>query len=162
MSPDWAKIRKEYLKGGTSYRKLAEKHGVPTTAIYKKGKAEGWPELRKQTERKAAAKTVEKLADLESEADTRVYNAAMLLMDCLEASVKAVTAEGDAMTADTMRGYTSSLRAIQQVLASRPTQRDIDEQMARIEKLRKEARADEQENEEVEIVFEGDIKEWAG
>lgn len=64
---DWNAIRAEYIGGGTSYRKLAEKHQVSFMVLKTRAKKEGWPGLRTQAEHKAntaAAKRVaEKAAD---------------------------------------------------------------------------------------------------
>lgn len=158
--PDWAKIRKEYIKGGTSYRKLAEKYHVSRTAIEHKARDGKWQEAKSQTQARTVAKTVEAISDQEAAVDARLYGAAMLLLGCLEQSVTALAGEGG-LDPDAMRGYSSSLRSIQQVLSSRPTQRDIEEQMARIAKLRKEAEEDERGGDSVQISFEGDISKWA-
>ena len=45
---DWAIIKAEYLAGGTSYRKLAAKHGVPRRTLEDRAMVERWRELRGQ------------------------------------------------------------------------------------------------------------------
>lgn len=55
MSGDWAAIKAEYLAGGTSYRKLAVKHGVPRRTIENRAKAEQWTDLRCQVRGKVVA-----------------------------------------------------------------------------------------------------------
>lgn len=58
---DWEKIKAEYLAGGTSYRKLAEKHGVPFSTLEKRARSESWSEQRKEVGDKAAAKARQKI-----------------------------------------------------------------------------------------------------
>jgi hypothetical protein len=48
MAIDWEKIRTEYMTTATSYRKLAEKHGVNYSALGARARAEGWVEQRTQ------------------------------------------------------------------------------------------------------------------
>ena len=42
MSIDWITIRSEYISGGSSYRKLAEKYGLNKDTIGVRAKAEDW------------------------------------------------------------------------------------------------------------------------
>jgi hypothetical protein len=41
-SPNWTAIKAEYLKGGTSYRKLADKYGISSRTIERRAKSESW------------------------------------------------------------------------------------------------------------------------
>ena len=156
--PDWKKIKRDYLRGGITNAALAKKYGVGESTIRHHAADEGWRQLRTEAGRRADEKTVDALSDQEAQVDTRIYNAAMLLMDCLETSVRQLTEGGSGLDPDSMRGYSTSLRSIQQVLRSRPTQRDIDEQQARIDKLRREAQKEEDTGgETLRVVFEGDM-----
>lgn len=60
---DWNTIRAEYIGGGISQRKLAEKHGVSETTLMKKANAEGWHELRAKADSKSTAKAQQKTAE---------------------------------------------------------------------------------------------------
>ena len=62
MSADWAAIKAEYLAGGTSYRKLAAKHGVPRRTIENRAKAEQWTELRCQVRGRVVAELPDAVA----------------------------------------------------------------------------------------------------
>ena len=66
-APNWKKIRSEYIKGGISYAKLAEKHGVPFGTLTKRAATEKWSEARKRCGEKTVTKTAEKIADKQSE-----------------------------------------------------------------------------------------------
>ena len=67
MAVDWLAIKTEYINGGISYRKLAEKYGVNKDSIAARAKAENWKGLRDnqtdKTHTKTIQKTVEKISD---------------------------------------------------------------------------------------------------
>lgn len=63
MAADWNAIRAEYIGGGTSYRKLAEKYGVSFMTLKTKAKAENWTGLRTQAEHKANTRATQKVAN---------------------------------------------------------------------------------------------------
>lgn len=67
MAVDWLKIRNEYINGGGSYRKLAEKYGISKSTLMQKAAKEKWNEERSiqqiKTEAKAKQKTAEKIAE---------------------------------------------------------------------------------------------------
>ena len=58
---DWELVRSEYLTGGTSYRKLAEKHNVSFSTLEKRARAEGWAEQRRAVGEEAATKARQKI-----------------------------------------------------------------------------------------------------
>lgn len=66
-SPNWKKIRSEYVKGGISQQKLAEKHGVSYATLRRRAEREKWRELKIEREHKVAEKLPEKLADVQAE-----------------------------------------------------------------------------------------------
>lgn len=67
MAVDWLAIRNDYINGGGSYRKLAEKYGVNKDKIANRAKAENWKGQREiQTDNiktKTRQKTEEKISD---------------------------------------------------------------------------------------------------
>lgn len=64
---DWNAIRAEYIGGGTSYRKLAEKHQVSFMVLKTRAKKEDWPGLRTQAEHKARTEATQKVAEAASD-----------------------------------------------------------------------------------------------
>lgn len=60
---DWNAIRAEYIGGGISQRKLAEKHGLTYATLRNKAETEDWLEMRKQAERKSNARATQKTAN---------------------------------------------------------------------------------------------------
>lgn len=60
---DWNAIKAEYIAGGTSYRKLAEKYGVSESTLKKKAAKECWKELRNQTGTETELKMKDSVSD---------------------------------------------------------------------------------------------------
>lgn len=63
MAVDWLAIRNDYINGGGSYRKLAEKYGVTFGALRARAEAEKWAELKEKQLHKIRTKTAQKTAD---------------------------------------------------------------------------------------------------
>ena len=63
MPADWLKIRNDYINGGGSYRKLAEKYGVPFGPLRARAEKEKWPELKEAQLHKIRMETARKTAD---------------------------------------------------------------------------------------------------
>ena len=49
---DWKKIKSEYIAGGTSYRKLAEKYGVSFSTLKRVAVKEKWTDYREKAREK--------------------------------------------------------------------------------------------------------------
>lgn len=81
---NWTKIRNEYINGNISYRKLAEKHNISFNTLKDRAVAEKWFEKRKEQHNKIATKTeqktVEKIAEKNSDLDCEIYNAKVKLL----------------------------------------------------------------------------------
>lgn len=71
MAVDWLAIRNDYINGGGSYRKMAEKYSVPLRTIAHRAKEEKWQELKETHINSIATalqqKTEEKISDALSE-----------------------------------------------------------------------------------------------
>lgn len=71
MAVDWLTIRNDYINGGGSYRKLAQKYGINKDTIALRAKSENWKGQRDtQTDiiqTKTRLKTEEKISDALSE-----------------------------------------------------------------------------------------------
>ena len=64
---NWNEIRAEYIGGGISYRKLAEKHGISKDMIAQKAKKQGWQKDRATVQDKAATKIIQRAANAVTE-----------------------------------------------------------------------------------------------
>ena len=67
MAVDWLTIKNDYINGGGSYRRLAEKYGVSASFLMQKAAKEKWnaekQEHQSRTEAETKQKTQEKISD---------------------------------------------------------------------------------------------------
>lgn len=156
---DWQAIKTEYITTKTSYRKLAEKYGVHYKTIADKGKKENWEGLRSQVAHKTLTKTIDRVSTSQADRAAKLACVSDLLLD----KVKDLLENHPELLEDTqamkhISGVLKDYKEIQGIKA----QKDLEEQDARIAKLRREAEKDEDTNTEVVITFgSGGKKEWA-
>lgn len=155
VCPDWKKIKAEYIAGGTSYRKLAEKYGVPRSNIERRAKAEKWTKLRGQAEGKAEAKIIEKVSKKQAAKADKIVDVADKLLD----KISELIAVGVTDTQG-LKHLTSALKDIKEIKGFK-TDADMREQEARIAKLVKEATATDDTTNEISITIEGGESSWA-
>ena len=60
---NWRTIKAEYIAGGISQRKIAEKHGVPFGTLQKRARLEKWNAKRRNAEDKEVEKVIQKTAE---------------------------------------------------------------------------------------------------
>ena len=157
LMPDWKKIKAEYIRGGVSYRKLAEKYEVSPTTLYRRMQKEKWADLRKQKEEKANAKIVESAASREANRADKIQTVADLLLEKIDEKVKS----GEFLIeARDVRALTAALKDIKEIKGYK-SDLDMQEQMARIEKLRRDAYEDDAKDTTITVKLEGDIEEWS-
>ncbi len=156
---DYAKMRKEYIKGGISYQKLADKYGVPFGTLKRIARDEKWGEQREKVKQKSMKKSVDAIASQTADVNSSIHEAAISLLDAFRSSV-----DGQGrLSATQLKDYGAALKSIQAVLTNGPSALDIREQEARIEKLRREAeKADSAGSGQVTVQMEGDIDGFAG
>ena len=88
----WKRIKAEYIAGGTSYRKLADKYGVSFSTLRKIAAKEKWSELRNKAGAKRDTKIVEVIGDKEADRAVdkleRVSNLTDRLLEKLEKAIE--------------------------------------------------------------------------
>lgn len=62
-APNWKKIKAEYIRGGISQQKLAEKYGISYNTLRNHARKERWGELRNETDQKVTQNLPQKIAD---------------------------------------------------------------------------------------------------
>jgi hypothetical protein len=89
---NWTKIRNEYINGHISYRKLAEKHGISESNLMARAAKEKWFDKRKERRSKIDAKTeqktVEKIAEQESDLAANIHSAANELLKKINIAIQ--------------------------------------------------------------------------
>ena len=156
---DWKKLKAEYIAGGTSYRKLAEKYKANLSVLKRIGKEENWVGLREQCKAKAATKIVEIESDKQAERMRRLLTVSDMLLDAVEESVKAFTTGELSIEKGVLKSLSGAIKDIKDIQNIK-SQLDIEEQKARIAILKKQAESDADKDAEVKITIEGGDEEW--
>ena len=154
--PDWKKIKAEYIRGGVSYRKLAEKYGVSFSSIRRRSEKEKWTDLRTQCVQKTNTKIVESVSSQESKRVDGIQTVADLLLHRISEGVNDGTLITDAQS---IRQLTASIKDLRDIKGMK-SELDMQEQLARIEKLRKEAQV-EQESNDIKVIIGSGLDEFA-
>ena len=151
--PNWKKIKAEYIRGGTSYSKLAEKYGVSLSTLTKHGMREKWADLKNDTRKKAEAKMSESVANQEAKREDSFQSLADKLLQHISNNIDVL-----ASSATAVRDITAALKNLRDIKGLK-SELDMQEQIARIEKLRKDAQQ-EAEQTDVAITIEGGDSSW--
>lgn len=152
---DWNKIKAEYIAGGTSYRKLADKYNIPFSNLKNLAVKEGWVNLREQAKNKADSKMVNSVANDISKNAIKINDVADKLLD----KIVTLLDEFDGIDSQSIKQLTSSLKDIKDIKGIK-SDIDLREQEARIDKLRKDA-MEEQTDKELEVVMDREVDEYA-
>ena len=156
---DWKAIKTEYLTTDTSYRKLAQKHGVHYNAIANRAKQEDWVSQRNQFCDRTVTKTVTAISNKQVDRAAKLISVADLLLD----KVKSLVEDNPELLVSTqsLKNLSGVLKDIKEIQMVR-SDADMREQEARIAKLRKEAEKEDDSGTEVTITFgSGDAERWA-
>lgn len=114
---NWNKIRAEYIGGGTSYRALAEKHGVSFTVLKTRAKKEDWPGLRTQAEYKATTEATQKIAMAAADNATLAANIKRMGLEII-AGLFADYAEVRATEHRETKGRTTDIKRLRDLTAA--------------------------------------------
>lgn len=154
---DWEKAKAEYVAGGTSYKKLADKYGITVSKLQRHATREGWPELRAKAEAKADSKMVEAISTDTVKKAIKISNVADKLLEKILEMLNC----GE-WTAQNIKHLTSALKDIKEIKGEK-SKIDIREQEARIKKLQKEVQEDNTTS-EIKVSFsseDGEESKWA-
>lgn len=151
---DWNKLKAEYIAGGTSYRKLAEKHGVSFDTLKRIAMKEKWYELRQQADHKATTKMVDVVSEIAVSHMQKINEVADKLLDKISETLE----QREYVSSQEIKHFTSALKDIKDIKGIK-SELDLDEQRARIEKLRKDA-ASEDTDDELNVIFGNDSEKY--
>lgn len=157
---DWNKIKAEYIAGGTSYRKLAEKYEVKLSALRSVAEREKWVELKTQAQHKTNTKIVNCVSDKNAKVDDTYFRCVDKLMKKAEELIDSTTIWQPTYLKDmaTTMKYLKECKGVK-------SEADIREQEARIAKLQKEAQEEDNGTTEIKVTFGSDDGEdtskWA-
>ena len=151
---DWKRIKTEYIAGGTSYRKLAEKYDVSFSTLRKVAAKEKWTELRNKAGAKTDTKLVDTVSDHEADRAIKIFDVTDKLLDKISTIIDTVK--------DTqgIKHLSSALKDIKDIKGFK-SDADMREQEARIAKLQKEAeKTDDSDVTEIEVTFNAGEEAW--
>lgn len=153
---DWNKIKAEYIAGGTSYRKLAEKHGVSFTTLTRTAQRENWVGLRQQAEDKAETKLVDVVSNKKVDIDKKYFS----LVDKLMKRAEEVIDQTDVWQPNSIKEMATALKYLKECKGVK-SDIDLREQEARIRNLEKQAEADDKADNEIKVTIDGNLEEYS-
>ena len=153
---DWKAIKAEYIRGGTSYRKLCAKYGVSFSNLTRRAGKEKWTDLRQQSEDKSTTKLIEKVSNESSGKGTKIIDVANKLLDRLSQTIDAM----DVIDTQSLKHITSALKDLKDIKGYKSAI-DLKEQEARIAKLEKEAMAESNQDNEIIVTIEGGLEDYS-
>lgn len=156
---DWKKLKAEYIAGGTSYRKLAEKHNVSFHTLRKQAAKENWKALRDETTTKTVTKIIEIESDKQAERMKRLLTVSDKLLMAVEDAVEKFKAGELLLEKGALKSLSGTIKDIKDIQNIK-TQLDIEEQKARIAILKKQAEGDKVDT-SVTVVFDDEMSKWA-
>lgn len=151
---DWKRIKAEYIAGGTSYRKLAEKYNVSQSTLRKVAAKEQWTELRNKARTKADSKIVATVSEKEAEKALNIIDVADKLLGKISELLDAIP-----LDTQSMKHLTSALKDLKDIKGFK-TDADMREQEARIRNLERQAEAESTDN-EIKVIIEGDLDKYS-
>ena len=155
---DWNKIKTEYITTDTSYRKLAEKHGVGESTLFARASKEKWVEQKEQHQSKTVAKTLDAISKKQVDRATRLITVADKLLNKVESLIES----DDKVLLDTqgMKHISGVLKDIKEIQMIK-SDADLREQEARIKNLQRQAEADNTNTEPVRVIIEDGLSEYS-
>ena len=150
---EWEKAKAEYIAGGISYRKLADKYGINRSKLQARATREKWADLKSQAQAKSDANIVDKVSKKETARLNKLNTVTDKLLDKISAIID--------MVDDTqgIKHISSALKDIKDIKGFKSAA-DMREQEARIKKLQKEAEKEDDTVDEINITFNAGPEEW--
>ena len=148
--PDWKQIEADFLATGMSYRTLAEKYGVPFSTLRKKAAAGKWRQgfgtvvkkAEQETEQEQDPEQQEIAVITRKDRSVRFAEMTDVMADKILEALDAV----DVRDVQAIKLLASALKDLRELQGLNKTVLDIEEQQARIAKLRSETRIVEGED----------------
>lgn len=152
---DWELLKQEYVQGGTSYRKLADKYDVSFSILKVVARQEKWAELRERAKDESNTKLIKLIANDNAKRMVKINNVADMLLDKIVDTLEAL----DVVDSQSIKHFTSALKDIKDIKGIK-SDIDLAEQEARINKLRKDTEG-EQKDTSLEVVMDEEADGYA-
>lgn len=151
--PDWVKMKNEYVTGRASYRDLAKIYHVSPRTLVAKAKEGKWKETREAVENATAELTLKEAVSKSQ----KFFD----MCEALSDRIAEIIENNDKLTVADIKNLTGAIKDLQQIRGIK-TERDIREQEARIEKLKKDVEDRVKEDKEIVVKVEGALEEYCG
>lgn len=154
---DWKTIETEYVTTDISHRQLAEKYGIGRSRLSQYASQEKWSEKRDKHRAKTVSKAVNAIGTKQAERTAKLIGVSDLLLD----KIKSLLEADEKLLVDTsvMKDVSIVLKNLKEIQMIK-SEADLREQEARIDKLRKEAMV-EKENNEIKVTISKDLDEYS-
>lgn len=151
--PNWNKIKAEYIRGGISQQKLADKYGVSMSTLSKKAMVEKWKDLQNKTRIKAEEKITESIASSEASREDKFQSLADKLLEHIAVNIDIL-----ATNASSCKDITVAMKNLRDIKGFK-SELDIREQEAKIALLEKQSESKTVDN-SIKVTIEGGEESW--
>lgn len=148
MVADWNEIKTEYISTEIGYRDLAKKHGVSFSTLQRRARKENWAGLRRQVCDDTVTAVTTAVINSNVDRAIRVQNVADQLLDKIELTIENIDGRKSARS---VKDVADALKNVKDIMNIK-SEADMQEQEARIAKLRREADTGEGKDAKLEIV----------
>ena len=145
---DWNEIKTEYISTEIGYRDLAKKHGVSFSTLQRRARKENWAGLRRQVCDDTVTAVTTAVINSNVDRALRVQNVADQLLDKIELTIDNIDGRKSARS---VKDVADALKNVKDIMNIK-SDADMQEQEARIAKLRREADTGEGKDAKLEIV----------
>ncbi len=156
---DWTRIKAEYIKGGISYRELAEKHKVSYNTLAKVAAKENWNSLKQETAEKTTTKIIDMESDKQANRMKRLLDVSDKLLAAVEEAVDKFQANELVLDKSTLKQLSGTIKDIKDIQNIK-TELDIEEQKAKIALLKKQAESDNTTPNSITLTIAGGEESW--
>lgn len=155
LSVNWKPIKAEYLRGNTSYRELAKKHGVSFSTLRKVAAREQWTQLRNNAGVKRDTVLAEKIGEENAKIDDTYFRCVDKLMKKAEELID----NTPVWQAPFLKEMATTMKYLKECKGVKSAA-DIREQEARIRSLEKQIESENRET-EIKVTIEGDLDRYS-
>ena len=158
---DWNKIKAEYVTTKISQQKLAAKYGVPYITIRRRAEKEKWIELRANSEQRVSEKAIAKAEKQKVDYKSVLYDLAYSMAQKLTDFSTKYTLDEMVALGIKPRDITGAIKDLEDSLHIK-SEADLREQEARIDKLRREAEANNDNTDNsIKVVISSELEDYA-
>ena len=148
MVADWNEIKTEYISTEIGYRDLAKKHGVSFSTLQRRARKGNWAGLRRQVCDDTVTAVTTAVINSNVDRALRVQNVAEQLLDKIELTIDNIDGRKSARS---VKDVADALKNVKDIMNIK-SEADMQEQEARIAKLRRDADTGEGKDAKLEIV----------